>query len=610
MSDQPSVPATLRVHDLTILLEEAQQALAAIRNGEVDALVVAREDEAPRVFLLEGEDTAHRALLETLAEGAMTIARDGTILYANRRFAELVDRPLAEVLGASLSAFMAPEGGEVTFSPLVPPASSELKRESALLRPDGATVSVMLSMRAIEGEPETCTVVLTDLTALKAAEQALRRANDELEVRVRSRTAELERANAALRDEIAERTRLTEELRQTAEELVVADRRKDEFLSMLAHELRNPLSPILTATEMLRFSSGADPSVERHRSVIERQARNLTRLVDDLLDVSRITRRKISLRLQPVRLAAVVESAVEAARPLIDASEHALSVHLPREPVTLRADPTRFEQVIVNLLNNAAKYTEPGGRIDLHAETIDGHVVLRVKDSGAGIAADLLPHVFDLFVQGKRSPARSQGGLGVGLTLVKNLIEMHGGTVEVKSDGSGKGTEVLVRLPLDEDERASHSSHPGQGDPSGDAACAAPEPAVTADEQALPERRVLVVEDNPDVAEGMVDILELWGYRVESVASGEEALRRVETFRPHAALVDVGLPDIDGYEVARRLRRIPTIGDRVLLIGASGYGQERDRRRGTEAGFDHYLVKPVSMDLVRQLLERHPTPED
>jgi PAS domain S-box-containing protein len=601
MSDSASTPATVRVHDLTLLLEEAQQALAAIRSGEVDALVISRDNERPRVFLLEGGDTALKTLLETLNEGATLVGPDGTILYANTCFAELIDRPLAKALGAPLSEFLVPEDAAVLADLLGGQRDSNKreggggKRESALVRADGSRVPVRLSICAVDGDAAACTVVVTDLSALKAAELALRRANDDLEARVRTRTAELEQANAALRTEIAERTRLTEELRSTAHELVVADRRKDEFLALLAHELRNPLSPILTATEMMRLTGGADPSLERYRSVIERQARNLTRLVDDLLDVSRITRRKITLQKQPVELRTVVDNAVEATRPIIDGSDHRLEVRLPARPILLFADPTRFEQVLVNLLNNAAKYTEPGGRITLSAEVFGSELTLRVRDTGVGIAPELLPHIFDLFVQGKRSLARSQGGLGIGLTLVKNLVEMHGGTVAVSSDGAGTGTEMTVRMPL----RPESADSPP--------ASAAP-PAGRVDRNGAdgqhPDRRVLVVEDNPDVADGIVDLLQVWGYQVKVATDGEAALHAAEIFHPYAVIVDVGLPGIDGFEVARRLRRCAAPGERLLLIGASGYGQAQDRRMGAEAGFDHYLVKPVSMDLVRELLER------
>lgn len=453
----PESREKMTVHDLTLHFDEAKDALCAIRAGEVDALVVTTAGSAPRVFLLKGADEAHRILLETLNEGALMIATDATILYANTRLADLVGHPLEKVLGTPLTRFIAP-GSVAAFEVLLADGSRGGKAEVFLVTARGDSVPVMVSLRAVGHETETVTVVVTDLSPLKAAQQALRRANDELEARVVARTAEIVRVNAALRSEIAERTRLTEELQRKAEELVLADQRKDEFLSMLAHELRNPLAPIVTATEILRQIGRGDPAIERNRNVIERQARNLTRLVDDLLDASRITRRSITLRLQACELGSVVQNAVEAARPLVDAAGHSLVVSVPREPVELVIDPTRFEQVLVNLLNNAAKYTEPGGDIALTASVVDDHLVIRVRDSGVGIAPDLLPHVFDLFVQGQRSLARSQGGIGIGLTLVKNLVEMHGGTVEAHSAGVGQGTEMIVQVPLVASQRDSRPS--------------------------------------------------------------------------------------------------------------------------------------------------------
>lgn len=600
---EPESREEMVIHDLTLQMDEAKDALCAIRAGEVDALVVTTPDNTPRVFLLKGADEAHRILLETLNEGAMMIAPDATILYANRRLADLVGHPLSRVLGAPLTRFIAADS-LVAFQVLLAEGSGGGKGEVVLVTARDERVPVMLSLRAVGHETETFTVVVTDLSPLKAAQQALRRANDELEARVVARTAEIVRVNAALRSEIAERTRLTEELQQKAEELVLADQRKDEFLSMLAHELRNPLAPIVMATEMLRHVGRGQPTVERYRTVIERQAKNLTRLVDDLLDVSRITRRSITLRLQVCELAPLVQSAVEAARPLVDAAGHSLVVQLPPWPVRLTVDPTRFEQVLVNLLNNAAKYTEPRGDISLTASVADGELVIRVRDSGVGIPPDLLPHVFDLFVQGKRSLARSQGGIGIGLTLVKNLVEMHGGTVEAHSDGAGQGTEMIVRVPLvaSQGDRRTSGQDPAHGDGSASGEASAAGASRGAAIEVATGKRILVVEDNVDAAESLVDLLELWGHEVRSVRNGEDAVRVAEELRPHVALVDVGLPGIDGYEVARRLRRSAPPGAELLVIGATGYGQDSDRQQGADAGFDHHLVKPLDADLLCRLL--------
>ncbi|UQA62057.1 ATP-binding protein [Polyangium aurulentum] len=592
MSDV-EVNAEVLVHDLTLGLDEVQDTLSAIRNGEVDALVIA-SDEEPRVFVLKGADRTHSVLFETLNESAMTIAADGSILFANRRFSELIGKPQEGVLGVPLWRFVAPEDAAILEELLAHGQQGSAKGELSFLRSDGQRVPVMLSMSAVAGSDGFCTVVLTDLTPLKDAHAALKRAHDELEARVEARTAELLQVNEALRAEITMRERLEHELRRKAEELVEADRRKDEFLSMLAHELRNPLAPIFTAVEMLRLVTRGEPPTERFRSVIERQVRNLTRLVDDLLDVSRITRRSITLRKQYVDLGAVVRSATDAARTLIDASGHTLEVDMPAMPVIAFVDPTRFEQVLVNLLNNAAKYTERGGKIRLAIECHGEQLEVSVRDTGVGLPADLLPRVFDLFVQGERSLDRSQGGLGIGLTMVKSLVEMHDGTVEARSEGVGLGSEFVIRVPLSPRDAV-------QG-----TAVQAPSAAqIVEPEAGAPSRRVLVVEDNPDSAETLSSLLTAWGYDVRFVETGEDALRLVGTFQPHAVLVDIGLPGMDGYEVARKLRdSVPDSVPSRVLIGITGYGQEQDRRLAHEAGIDHHLVKPPDPAALRELLER------
>jgi len=555
-------PDPIVAHDLILRVEEAEATLAAIRAGEVDALVISA-DGTPRVFVLKGADFAHRTLLESLNEGAMTIAGDGTILFANRKLAEMLGRPLGKVLGASLSGFVGPEEAEALSALLAQAKGGSAKGEVSFVQASGAQVPVMLSIRDAGEEDPTFTGVATDLTPLKAAEAALRQVNDELEARVAARTAELVKANEALRE---------------------ADRRKDEFLSMLGHELRNPLAPILTAAEMIRMSAQGDARVERFRSVIERQARNLSRLVDDLLDVSRITRGTITLQTMLVDLGTIVRSAVDAARPLIDASGHTLGVSLPAAPVLVQGDPTRLEQVIVNLLNNAAKYTEHGGQIALSVEQDKAGVTTTIKDNGIGMPEDLLPRVFDLFVQGERALDRSQGGLGIGLTLVKSLISMHGGSVEARSEGVGKGSEIVVRLPHVRREGPSAKAHP-------------------AEEAPASVQRALVVEDNADAADMLSELLGLWGYDVRAAQNGEEGVTLAATFRPHVVLVDIGLPGMDGFEVARRLRATrPT--SQALVIGVSGYGQETDRRKAEEAGIDHQLMKPLDPQVLQGLLTR------
>jgi len=377
-------------------------------------------------------------------------------------------------------------------------------------------------------------------------------------------------------DEIAARKR-------AEEALLAADRGKDEFLAMLAHELRNPLAAIASAAGALDArAEGDDPRSAELLAVIGRQSRHLARLVDDLLDVSRFSRGRIELRREPVELRRAAAGAVESVRPHVELRRQILTVTLPDEPLWLDADLTRIEQILANLLHNAAKFTAPGGRIDLEAERQGAEVLVRVRDEGAGIDPELLPRVFDLFVQGERSLARSRGGLGIGLTLVRSLVERHGGTIEAASEGPGRGSELRVRLPL--------LAAPERREPA-----AAPGPAAAAGS------RVLLVEDNLDAAESLGELLRIWGHEVTMAHDGAAALRAVPEARPEVVLLDIGLPGMDGYEVASRLRATPGLAG-LRLIAVTGYGQESDRRRARLAGFDHHLVKPVDLDRLRALL--------
>jgi PAS domain S-box-containing protein len=388
---------------------------------------------------------------------------------------------------------------------------------------------------------------------------------------------------------VAERGRLEEELRQRVEELAAADQRKDEFLAMLAHELRNPLAAISNAGHVLsrRGDSPGDPRSHELVAMIGRQIRHLSRLVDDLLDVSRFSRGRIELRKEPVELRRAVEGAVETARPLLEQRRHRLTVSLPDEPLWLEADLTRIEQVLANLLHNAAKFTEPGGSIELTAARHDSgeasEAVLTVRDDGAGIAPELLPHVFDLFVQEERSLARSRGGLGIGLTLVRALVERHGGSIEAASEGPGRGSAFTVRLPLLTDAPATAEE---------------PRPAHHVLEKAA---RILLVEDNLDAAEALSELLRMWGHEVAVAHDGVSALETARQDRPDIVLLDIGLPGMDGYEVARGLRAVPGLAA-TSLIALTGYGQESDRQRSRLAGIDHHLVKPVDPEQLRSLL--------
>lgn len=380
-----------------------------------------------------------------------------------------------------------------------------------------------------------------------------------------------------------ENARLYEELREK-------DRRKDEFLAMLAHELRNPLAAIRNAVTL---SEGVNDAHEIGWSmeVIQRQLQQLTRLIDDLFDVSRITRGKIQLRKEHLDAAPVLRRAVEAVQPLLEERQHELSVSFRPGTLYLEADPTRLEQIVVNLLTNAAKYTEAGGQISLHAKNDGNEIVISVRDNGMGIPPEKLPQMFELFVQGDRSLARSEGGLGIGLTLVRSLAEMHGGSVQAYSEGLGKGSEFVVRLPASR--KAAAAARPSR--------TATTMPGTTT--PASRPARILVVDDNMDSAHTLAKLLSRQGHDVRTVYDGPAAIEAARAHRPEFVLLDIGLPGMDGYQVATRLRQE---NERSILIALSGYGQESDRNRSREAGFHHHLVKPVEHSLLAELLANPP----
>ncbi len=367
------------------------------------------------------------------------------------------------------------------------------------------------------------------------------------------------------------------------EEMREGDRRKDEFLATLAHELRNPLAPIRNSLQVMRFAVDDPSAMEECRAMIERQMLQMVRLVDDLLDLSRISRGKLELRVERTDLDAVLNSAIETSQPLIDEHEHKLVVQLPPAPVPLDADPVRLAQVFLNLLNNAAKYTRRGGRIELSAQRQGDRVTVRVRDNGVGVAAEMLPCIFEMFTQADRSLERAHGGLGIGLTLVRRLVEMHAGSVEVHSEGAGKGSEFVVVLPVATRAKAL-SPHEAE---------AAPAPPT--------RRRILVVDDNRDSADSMAKLLRLLGNDVAVAYDGLEAVDRAASFHPEIVLLDLGLPRLNGYDAARRIRAQPGGADRSL-IAVTGWGQQEDRRRTAEAGFDHHLVKPVNLASLQGLL--------
>ena len=388
-------------------------------------------------------------------------------------------------------------------------------------------------------------------------------------------------------EDVTEIERATTALRQSEQTLREADRRKDEFLAMLAHELRNPLAPIRNAAEVLWLMSSDPERVRETSEIIVRQARHMNAIVDDLLDVSRVTRGLVTLDTEAIDLRSVITAAVEQSLPLIDGRRQNLRMELPEKPVIVKVDRVRLTQVFCNLLNNAAKYTPPDGAIRVTiVDRADGRVEVDVVDSGEGIDAALLPQVFDLFAQGQRTPDRAQGGLGIGLSLAKTLIDLHDGTIEAASAGSGHGSRFTVRLP-----RLVDSTMVAPND----------EPVVqsTAPLRAL---RIMVVDDNVDAAESLAMMLELDGHSVIRAHDARAAIAIARSERPRVMLLDIGLPDIDGYELARRLRALPEV-DNALLIAVTGYGQAEDRRRAEDAGFDRYLIKPVEFESLRSMLQ-------
>src|SRR5215472_1786193 len=391
-------------------------------------------------------------------------------------------------------------------------------------------------------------------------------------------------ASKVARD-ISERKLAEQRLQQSEEALRLADRRKDEFLALLAHELRNPLAPIRYALAANRKPGRTPEQRKQAEEIIERQIAHMSRLLEDLLDVSRITRGTLELKKTRTELTSIIGAAIETARPLLDAKHHHLVLDLPTQPVQLEADVVRLAQVFSNLLINAAKYTDPGGQIQLRAHQQPGTVAVSVIDNGIGISAELLPRVFTMFFQSHDALGRAEGGLGVGLSLVRGLVVLHGGSVQARSEGIGRGSEFTVKLPTG-------APLPMRLDVELDAESLAADVGL----------KILVVDDNRDAADTCAMLLEASGHHVQTAYTGRQALELARTFRPHALLLDIGLPDIDGYHLAQQVRAAPW-GRSAVLVAVTGWGQEQDRLRAVEAGFDQHLVKPISAETVESLLQ-------
>ena len=659
-ADRAGAATVARLRDR---LREAEDTLEAIRQGHVDALVVQGPD-GDQVFTLRGADHRYRQLVETMTEGALLLAADATLVYANAAFADLVKRPLETLIGTRLHAVVPPALHALVDAVLTGRGGAPGKAEIEIRAADGTRVPVYLSATASwdDAGQLTC-VIATDLSeqrrsrdalaaerlaalivdqavegivvcdpsgrVIRASQAALRLAGDNPLLRYFEEAFPLRVADdpataqtliwSALRGETTngvpvsvvrdgERAELllsvgpitdrsgeplgcvvsfadVTEQRRSAEERAVlleeteaarleaeaANRAKDEFLAMLGHELRNPLAPILTALETMRVKDGI--ALRREREVIERQVKHMVRLVDDLLDLSRIAEGHLHLDRHHVELAAIVAHALEVAAPLVDERRHALAVAVPGD-LWVHGDEQRLGQVVANLLTNAAKYTPPGGHLEVRAALEGDVVVIAIADDGIGIPDELLPRVFDRFVQGRRTLDRGDGGLGIGLAIVKTLVGLHGGTVTVHSDGRDRGSTFEVRLP----------------------AVAAPDdtrvrPPATRTGPA--PRRILVVDDNVDAANLLGEALDASGHETRVAYDGPTALTLAATFAPDVAILDIGLPGMDGYEVARRLRA--SLPHPLSIVAVTGYAQDSDRRRSAAAGFDLHLVKPIKL---------------
>jgi len=482
------------------------------------------------------------AMFGQAAVGMAYVTLDGQLVEVNQRFADILGRSLAELPGARLETVTSPEDWPVVAAAIADLSTArhtEFLHDVRCVQPGGNTVWTHVALAPLpsdDGEPDALVAVVEDIHERRSAEEALK----------------------------------------------LADRQKDDFLALLSHELRNPLAPIRTAVHLLRLRHAPDADSQRLHAVIERQVGHLVHLIDDLLDVSRALRGRIELRLEPLDLGEVIGAAVETTRPLIDARQQHLEVRLPAETVRVDGDRVRLTQVVGNLLHNASKFTDGGGTITLNLRSDSGEAVLEVRDTGEGIDAGLLKTIFEPFVQADRSLERSQGGLGIGLTLVRRIVDLHGGRVVAESAGRGHGAVFTMRLPARSSFVTSGAAAPAKATdpPSG--------------------LRVLVVDDNVDAADSLAALLRLGGQTVTVAYDGRTALEHASSERPDVVLLDIGLPGMNGYEVAGALRTL--LGDGVLIAAVTGYGQDADARRAAEAGFDHHLIKPVDAGSLERVL--------
>jgi len=540
-------------------------------DGCVVQIIDVTEATRRERFLRDRHNARYYALVDSAPDVILNVDAEGVIRLANAAASQHFGYSAGELVGQRAARLFEPESAWLDIWRAVSSDGAPASPVEVRVRlKDGQLRYFELSAAPWkDGSRVFATAILRDVEKRRAAEIALR----ESERQSRAN----ERALVGLNDA----------LRESTAQLRLMDQRKNEFLATLAHELRNPLAPMSNGLELLKIAKDDPALIERTRHMMYLQLKQMIRLIDDLLDVGRISNDRIALNKERTSLEKVIRLAVETSGPAIHAKHHSLTVELPATELPLDADAIRLTQVFANLLNNAAKYTPAHGTIAIKAEAHEGSAIVRIIDNGIGIPRELLPEVFEMFVQVNRSLERTEGGLGIGLSLVKRLVEMHAGSVEAFSRGLGLGSEFVVRLPLAR------------------ARAAAEEPATseTSPEGAAKAQRILVVDDNDDAAGTLALLLGLMGHEARTATNGVEALEVAAPFHPDVALLDLGMPKLNGYDTARRLRQMPW-GRDMLIIALSGWGQEADRARSSAAGFDHHLVKPVDVAEIQRLIER------
>ncbi len=561
--DEPTEDSRTEVEVLRERLEIAEDTIRAIHAGEVDALVV-QGSQGKQVYVLEGADRPYRLFVEYMRQGAVRLTREGVIFYANPHVAVLLEKPESVVLGSNLLDYVAPRHHERVAELLrsEEPASIEIQ----LVRESGRVVHVQFAVSAPAGT--TLIGVLTDLTEQRRRKVAMARAEA------------LRKSGRTLRRALMARRHAEESLRE-------ANQRKDEFLATLSHELRNPLASIRNALQLLKLEGVTRPETQQARDIIERQVEQTVRLIDDLMDVSRITRGTLDLRFETFTVADLLQDVQQASRHVIEEHGHEFLLLAPEREVHIRGDRVRLCQVFGNLITNAAKYTPKGGHLELRAVIQDPELVVAVSDNGVGIPSDQLAEIFKPFARVDTSIERGQGGLGIGLSLSERIVALHGGSVTARSDGAGQGATFVVRMPV--------VTEPG--------AETAPSPGRETAADPCPSRKILVADDNDDAAESLAMLLRTLGHQAVTANDGLEALEFAQTGEFDLALLDIGMPRLNGYDLAAQIREQPW-GRDILLVALTGWGQESDKRRALESGFNNPLPKPVDAEQLIAILAR------